>query len=135
MEKAVPTLVVLLVMLLMVGARLTVRTKVWVTVCWLFLALMVSVYTPLADPVGVPAIVAVPSPLSVKVTPGGKPPVLVRVGVGLPVAVTVKLYADPWMYASKIKPGSLNVGFRDAAVKYHLSNPFSIEFQAGNNCA
>src|SRR5712691_1061531 len=41
-------------------------------------------------PPGVPASVAVPLPLSVKVTPPGKVPVLLRLGVGVPVANTVK---------------------------------------------
>jgi hypothetical protein len=35
--------------------------------------------------------VAVPLPLSVKVTPVGNDPVICSAGVGLPVAVTVKL--------------------------------------------
>src|SRR5712691_6588459 len=39
---------------------------------------------------GVPASVAVPLPLSVKLTPPGKVPVLLRTGVGVPVANTVK---------------------------------------------
>ena len=45
-----------------------------------------------ADPVGVPLIVAVPFPLSVKVTvPGGSVPVNDSVGFGFPVVVTVKV--------------------------------------------
>ena len=46
---------------------------------------------------GVPASVAVPSPLSVKLTPAGRDPVLVRVvDAGTPgVVVTVKLPALP----------------------------------------
>ena len=40
---------------------------------------------------GVPARVAVPSPLSTKVTPPGSVPVSVRAGGGVPVAVTVKV--------------------------------------------
>ena len=44
---------------------------------------------------GVPAIVAVPLPLSVKVTPAGSAPVRVMVGVGPPVVVTEKVPALP----------------------------------------
>ena len=39
---------------------------------------------------GVPAIVAVPSPLSVNPTPEGRSPVDARAGAGVPVVVTVK---------------------------------------------
>ena len=39
--------------------------------------------------------VAVPSPLSVNVTPLGKAPFSVRLGVGEPVVVTVKVLAAP----------------------------------------
>ncbi|MDE3202704.1 MAG: hypothetical protein KGQ66_00610, partial [Acidobacteriota bacterium] len=49
-----------------------------------------------AEPVaGVPAIVAVPSPLSVKVTPGGRAPVSVLKACPLPVVVTVKDPGEP----------------------------------------
>lgn len=44
---------------------------------------------------GVPAIVAVPSPLFLKLRPGGRPPDSDSVGVGRPVVVTVKLPGDP----------------------------------------
>ncbi len=52
---------------------------------------------------GVPARVAVPSPLSVKVTPLGSAPVSVIAGVGLPLVVTVKLPALP---AVKVVPSA-----------------------------
>ncbi len=42
-----------------------------------------------------PAIAAVPLPLSTKVTPAGSAPVLVMYGSGKPVAVTVKLPGAP----------------------------------------
>ena len=42
-----------------------------------------------------PARVAVPLPLSVNVTPEGSVPAWLRVGVGIPVVVTVKLNAWP----------------------------------------
>src|SRR5205807_10418090 len=48
-----------------------------------------------APAAGVPASVPVPFPLSVNVTPLGKAPVLLSVGVGDPVAVTVNSPAAP----------------------------------------
>ena len=47
--------------------------------------------------VAVPAMVAVPLPLSVKVIPAGRAPVSVRAGAGSPVVVTVKLKGAPTM--------------------------------------
>jgi len=52
---------------------------------------------------GVPEIVAVPSPLSAKVTPGGRLPLADRAAVGNPVEVTVKLPAVP---VTKVTPGA-----------------------------
>ena len=43
---------------------------------------------------GVPEMVAVPSPLSVKLTPGGRPD-SPQLGAGYPPALTVKLNAEP----------------------------------------
>ena len=45
----------------------------------------------------VPANVAVPSALSVKVTPLGSAPVSLRDGVGTPVVVTLKVLAAPFV--------------------------------------
>jgi hypothetical protein len=59
------------------------------------LAVRVSVYTPPLPDAGVPLSVAVPFPLFTNVTPLGSVPVSVKVGVGDPVAVTVKLPAAP----------------------------------------
>ena len=42
-----------------------------------------------------PPSVAVPFPLSLKVTPFGSAPISASEGMGVPVAVTVKLLADP----------------------------------------
>ena len=42
--------------------------------------------------VGVPASVAVPLPLSTKVTPGGRVPTLVIEGTGSPLVSTLKLF-------------------------------------------
>ena len=44
---------------------------------------------------GVPASVAVPSPLSTKVTPVGRAPVSLSAGVGNPVVVTVNVPSVP----------------------------------------
>lgn len=52
---------------------------------------------PLDPKAGVPLRVAVPFPLSTKVTPLGRAPLLERLGVGYPVAVTVKLPFVPTM--------------------------------------
>ena len=78
----------------MVGAvpeELTVSVKLWVA----------AVPTPLVGVkvIGkVPVAVAVPdrTPLA-KVTPAGRAPASVMVGAGLPVAVTVKVPAVPWV--------------------------------------
>ena len=54
-----------------------------------FVALTVTVRTPPGPAVGVPVILAVPSPLSVNVTPVGRVPSNDSVGCGLPVEVKV----------------------------------------------
>ena len=50
---------------------------------------------PAVPVAGVPAIVAVPLPLSLKVTGLGNDPDSVRAGVGEPVVVTVNVPAEP----------------------------------------
>ena len=72
-----------------VGAGLTMSMKDRVTVDTVFWAVMVKRYVPALPGAGVPASVAVPLPLSVKVTPGGSGPSEIE-GVGDPDAVTVK---------------------------------------------
>jgi hypothetical protein len=59
------------------------------------LAVIVIGYEPAVPVAGVPAIVAVPLPLSLKVTGLGNEPDSLRAGVGEPVVVTVKLPAAP----------------------------------------
>ena len=60
------------------------------------LAVKVRGYVPGVVPeAGVPLSVPVPFPLSLNVTPLGSAPVSLSEGVGLPVAVTVKLPAVP----------------------------------------
>jgi hypothetical protein len=56
---------------------------------------MVTTYTFEVPAAGVPAKVAVPFPLSLKVTPLGRVPVSLSDGAGKPAVVTVKLPADP----------------------------------------
>ena len=51
---------------------------------------------------GVPEMVAVPLPLSVKVTPVGREPVSVRAGEGAPVVVTVVEKAAPTLEAAEL---------------------------------
>src|ERR1017187_9533659 len=84
-----PTLTLMARIFLMAGARVTVRVNAWVAVPYLFLAVRVRGYTPAAAFLGVPEIVAVPSPLSVNLTPAGSQSVLVIFGAGKPVVVTV----------------------------------------------
>jgi hypothetical protein len=93
--KAVPDVSVTLAALENVGTFPTVKVKDWLAVPVEFLAVKVRRYTPLAVAPGVPASVAVPLPLLVKVKPEGNVPVWDSVGVGEPVVVTVKLNAWP----------------------------------------
>ena len=72
-------------------AWLTVRVKVWVAAePKPFVAVIVNGYVPPVPAAGVPESVAVPSPLSVNVTPVGSAPVSDNAHVGGPVDVTVK---------------------------------------------
>ena len=58
--------------------------------------------------VGVPASVAVPLPLSTKVTPGGRAPTFVIEGTGLPLVSTSKL---PGTFTEKVAlAGVVNAG-------------------------
>lgn len=76
--------------------------KIWIAVPDEFVAVMNSVLPPpnpknppLDAELGVPAMVAVPLPLLVNVTPEGSDPKSDRVGVGEPVVVTEKEKAVP----------------------------------------
>ena len=74
----------------------TVRVKLWVASGMTSLvALIVNGYVPPVFAAGVPAIVAVPSPLSVNVTPDGSVSGAGKMHVGYPVVVTVKVPAWP----------------------------------------
>jgi hypothetical protein len=74
-------------------AELTVRVKFWVALGEIpLVAVKVRGYEPVVPEAGVPFKVAV---LLVKVTPPGSDPLEVIVGVGLPVAVTVKEQTAP----------------------------------------
>ena len=74
----------------------TVRVKLWVASGMTpFVALIVIGYVPPVFAAGVPEIVAVPSPLSVHVSPGGSAPGTDNMHVGHPVTVTVKVPAWP----------------------------------------
>ena len=78
------------------GSALTTRVKLCVVGVPAPDALMVKAYEPLEPTAGVPASVAVPSPLSVKVTPPGRGELPIDSdGVGTPVVVTVKDPAVP----------------------------------------
>ena len=78
--KAVPRVTASEPALVMVGAWSMVSVKCWVTVPAVLVAVMVSGNPP--EVVGVPAMVAVPLPLSAKVAPAGRVPVSLRAGVG-----------------------------------------------------
>jgi hypothetical protein len=74
------------------GASLTVSVNDWLTVPTEFVALKVIGYVPPVPTAGVPLSTPVDA---LKVTPVGKVPVSLRVGAGVPVAVTVKVPAVP----------------------------------------
>ena len=76
--------------------------------------------------VGVPANVAVPSPLSTRVTPPGSEPVSVMAGVGLPVEVTVKVPADPAVkvvLAPLVMAGATGAGLTVSVKDWVASEP------------
>ncbi len=78
------------------GAALTTRVKLWLAgVPYPLLALMVTGYELFDPPAGVPARVAVPLWLSVKVTPLGREPVSESPMGVLPLVVTVKVPGLP----------------------------------------
>ncbi len=81
------------------------RVKVWVALGLPpFVAVIVNGYVPPVPAAGVPERVAVPSPLSVNVTPVGSAPVSDNPHVGDPVDVTVKVPAWPTV---KVVPAEL----------------------------
>src|ERR1019366_8697060 len=81
--------------LLKVGVLSTVSVNAWHVVPVEFFAVNVSAYGPLSVAAGVPDSVAIPLLLAVNVTPAGRVPACVSVGVGEPAVVTVKLNALP----------------------------------------
>ena len=84
------------------GAWSTVRVKGWVASGLTpFVAVIVNGYVPPVFAAGVPASVAVPSPLSVNVTPDGSVSGAGKVHVGYPVVVTVKVPAWPTAKAAE----------------------------------
>ena len=100
-----PTVKVVPAELVIPAAWLTVRVKVWVAAgSTPFVAVIVNGYVPPELAAGVPASVAVPSPLSVNVTPVGSAPVSDNAELGTPVDVTVKVPAWP---AVKVVPAGL----------------------------
>jgi hypothetical protein len=80
------------------GAAFTVRVKLWLAgLPNPLLAPMVIEYELFEPLAGMPASVAFPLPLSVKLTPVGRAPLSVKTRVGLPVAVTGKVPETPWV--------------------------------------
>ena len=94
-----PVVNVVLSALVIAGAWSTVRVKDWVASGEVpFEAVIVKGYVPPVPSAGVPARVAVPSPLSVKVTPLGSAPGLGKGQgrlVGSPLVVTMKVPGLP----------------------------------------
>ena len=99
LPDVLPTVKVAVFALVIAGAVcavFTVRVKPWLAgVPTPLLAVKVREYVPPLPDAGIPLSVAVPFPLFMNVTPLGSAPVSVRVGVGVPVVVTVKLPAVP----------------------------------------
>src|SRR5450755_1307485 len=92
---ATPVVKAAMLGLVMLGASLLVKVKLWDTLPVPLVAVIwIGKLPPLLD-WAVPAIVAVPLPLSVNEIPVGSAPVSVSAGAGSPVAVTVKLNAAP----------------------------------------
>ncbi len=93
-DPARPTTNVASPSLVIAGASRLVTHSCWVAVPAAFCARTVSSLIP--DAVGVPEIVAVPSPLSTNVRPAGTvPAVIVSAGAGTPVVLTVNEPAAP----------------------------------------
>src|SRR5205823_5546445 len=92
----VPNVKAALLRLVKAGASSTVKAKLWLAGDPTpLLAVNVTEYVLPVAIAGVPASVPVPFPLSIKVMPPGSAPVSANDGVGLPVAVTVKVPAVP----------------------------------------
>src|SRR6266702_3066327 len=79
----------------MVGASALVSVKLWLATPLALLAVIWTGKLPPVPDAAVPAMVAVPSPLSVKVIPAGRAPDSVSAAAGAPVVVTVKLNGAP----------------------------------------
>ena len=89
------------VKLVMAGAATTVSVKDCVAFgATPLFAVMVMGKLPVVPAPGVPAMEAVPLPLSVKLTPLGSDPVLLSAAVGLPVVVTLKVLFTPTVYVT-----------------------------------
>src|SRR5271169_115280 len=80
---------------MMSGAGLMVRVKLWGVLPPELAAVMVKEWLATVPSAGLPARVPVALPLSVKVTPPGRVPLTARVGVGEPVVVTGKVNVLP----------------------------------------
>ena len=101
---ALPTVKVVLSALVMVGAvgASIVKVNVWMVGSKPLSAVIVRVYVPSSPEIGVPLKVAVPSPLSTKVTLPGNEGALVAVmvdTVGTPLVVTVNVPKLPTLKA------------------------------------
>ena len=88
------------------------------------IAWRVNVWMPPVPTAGVPAKVAVPSPLSVRVTPAGKSPFSEIAAVGKPVVVTAKV---PWLPTVKVVPAPdvMAAGWSTVSVKDCVAVPLA----------
>jgi len=81
-------------------AAATLNVKLWETLETLLVAVMVNGKLP--ETVGFPAKIALPLPLSAKVTPFGSEPHMDSVGVGVPEVVTVNDPATPTLKSAEL---------------------------------
>lgn len=87
-DRAVPTVAVVEEVLLKAGTWSTVRSNDWLVLPTVLVAVIKIGQEAPAPAAGVPERVAVPLPLSKKLTPAGRAPVSVRDAVDDPVVVT-----------------------------------------------
>ncbi len=122
---AVPTVKVVEAAEVIAGASSTTSVKLWVPFGLTpLLAVMVIGYPDLPVPAaGVPDNVAVPLPLSWKVTPEGKVPDSERLGVGYPEVVTVKLPAVPTVKVVELAEVMVGAWLTVKVVEVAMTNP------------
>src|SRR3954468_18741783 len=111
------------------GASPTATVKAWLSAGALPLsALIVNPYVPPLPAVGVPASVAVPFPLSVKLSQAGRVPLVGSAGVGAPLVVPENAPAAPTAKEALSAlvmvgaPDTVSVAAVDVALPVELEN-------------